>query len=93
MTITFTTARRLPSNTAVVEPTVEIDCAFLLGAITIMGILSANKNLLNENKKTTQQNIIFILFCIFFYYYYYYFINSILIFTFTCGKIIFSRRL
>ena len=33
------------------DPIVDIDCAFLLGAITIMGISSAN-NLLNDNAKT-----------------------------------------
>ena len=47
-----------------VEPTVEMDCAFLLGAITIIGISSANK-LLNENKKIRKITNIFVFMNIF----------------------------
>ena len=50
--------------TVVVEPTVEIDCAFLLGAITMVGISVANE-LLNENEKKNKNNILLLNFFIF----------------------------
>ena len=55
----FEFLKNVSSSTVTEVPTVETDCAFLLGAITIIGI-SAAKTPLNGKLKTINNFIIFL---------------------------------